>query len=92
MKELDRRLAALGRNEIDRDLNALEAAVWAKVDADAGRLRPMPTRLAAAVCAVVAILMSGAGAATAAAKARASQDVSAFAILAPMAPSTILGD
>lgn len=92
MRELDKRLAALGRTEIDHDLNALEAAVWAEVDADSGRLRPMPTRLATAVCAVVAILMSGAGAAAAAAKVRSSQDAAAFAIHAPMALSTILGD
>lgn len=92
MQELDKRLAALGRTEIDHDLNALEGAVWAKVDTDAGRLRPMPTRMAAVLCAVVAILASGTGAATAAAVARASQEATAFPIHAPMALSTILGD
>lgn len=92
MKELDKRLAALGRTEIDRDLYALEAAVWARVDANSGRLRPMPTRLATAVCVAVALLVSGAGAVTAVAEARASQDATAFAIHAPMALSTILGD
>ena len=92
MQELDKRLAALGRTEIDHALNALEGAVWAKVDADSGRLRPMPTRMAAALCAVVAILASGTGAATAAAAARAAQEATAFPIRAPLALSTILGD
>jgi len=92
VKELDKRLAALGRTEIDHDLRALEGAVWAKVDADGARLRPMPVRMAAALCAVVAILASGTGAATAAAAARASQEATVFPIHAPMAPSTIFSD
>jgi hypothetical protein len=92
VKELDQRLAALGRTEIDHDLRALEGAVWARVDADGARLRPMPTRMAAAVCAVVAVLASGTGAVTAAAATRASQEVTAFLIHAPMAPSTIFSD
>lgn len=93
MQELDSHLAALGRTEIDRDLSGLEGEVWAKIDAHAGRsLQPMPTRMAAAVCSVVAILASGAGVATAAATARVQHEVSAFAIYAPLAPSSILSD
>lgn len=92
MQELDKRLAALGRTEIDHNLNALERAVWAKVDANAGRLRPMPTRMAATLCAVVAILAAGTGAAAAAAIAQTAPDATAFPIRAPLALSTILGD
>lgn len=93
MQELDSHLAAVGRTEIDHDLEALEGAVWAKVDELAGRsLQPMPTRMAAAVCFVAAILASGAGAATAVATARAPDGLAAFAIHAPLAPSSILSD
>ncbi len=90
MKDLDRRLAELGRTEIDHDLHALESAVWAKVDTRASNLRPMPNRVATAICAVTALLASLAGGATAAASGRTAPEPMAFAIQAPSAPSTIL--
>ena len=90
MKDLDRRLAALGHVEIDRDLSRLERDVWAKIDTRAG-LRPMPRRLAAALCCAIAALASGAGAGAAAASAGAPSE-HAFAVDAPLALSSLLYD
>ncbi len=90
MQELDRRLAELGRTEIDHDLHALESAVWAKVSMRTSSLRPMPNRVATAICVATALLVSLAGGATAAASLRANPEPMAFAIQAPSAPSTIL--
>jgi hypothetical protein len=89
--DLDRHLAALGRAEIDHDLNALESAVWGRIDAQSRRsLRPMPTGVAASICALMALLASIAGVATAAA-ARTMPEPTAFTVEAPLAPSTALG-
>ena len=91
MHELDCHLAALGRAEIDHDLKALESAVWAKIDARSRRsLRPMPTGVAASICAGMALLASLAGVATAAA--RTESQTTVFTVQAPLAPSTVLGD
>ncbi len=90
MKDLDRRLAALGHTEIDHDLSALESAVWASVDARG--LRPMPNRMAIALCAGIAMLSSGLGAATAAAAANMPLQSTLFTIHPATAPSTILGE
>lgn len=93
MKELDRRLAILGRSEIDYDLRALESDVWRKVDARAIRgFRPMPNRMVAAFYAGAALFAALGGAATATAAAHAPSLAAAFAIHATWAPSTILGD
>lgn len=93
MGEINRRLAALGRTEIDHDLDGLESAVWARVDGrKPGSFLPLPNRLAAATCAGMAMLASFAGASTALAMDRAQAETGAFAIRAPLAPSTALGD
>ncbi|PZO50094.1 MAG: hypothetical protein DCF16_13585, partial [Alphaproteobacteria bacterium] len=80
VKDLDRRLAELGRTEIDHDLYAMESAVWAKVATRASKLRPMPNRVATAICAATALLATLAGGATAAASGRATPEPMAFAI------------
>ncbi len=87
MKDLDRRLAALGDLGSRPDLSGLESAVWADVDARA--LRPMPTRFAVMLFVLTALAASGAGATAAAAKVRSPQSV--FAIHPATAPSTLLG-
>lgn len=93
MNELDRRLAALDRAEIDHDLEALDSAVWGKIDARArGSLRPMPIGMAASICASMALLASLAGVATAATAGRTALETSAFGVESPMALSTILSD
>jgi hypothetical protein len=88
VKDLDRRLAALGDLGSRPDLSGLESAVWTDVDARA--LRPMPGRVALTLSVVAALAASGAGAAAAAATARESPQ-SVFAIHPATAPSTILG-
>jgi len=88
VKDLDRHLANLGHLEVEHDLGGLESAVWAEIDARV--LRPMPSRIAIALCALAALTASGVGAATAAATAQTSPQ-SVFAIHPPTAPSTILG-
>lgn len=91
VRDLDRRLAALGRVDIDRDLSTLERGVWTQIDANArGGLAPLPARLAAGVCALVALAASAAGA-TAATIQASPPPQSAFAVEAPLAPSTALG-
>lgn len=90
MKDLDRRLAALGRVDMDHDLSGLEREVWARIDARAV-LRPMPRRLAAALCLVLAAMtsMAGLGVAAASTASMSRQIVSADA---PFAPAVLLSD
>ena len=88
MKDLDRRLAALGRVEIDRDLKDLERDVWARIDA----LRPLPKRWAAALCCGAAMIVSMTGASVAVAASNGPVHADAFNIDAPLAPSTLLAD
>lgn len=93
MNELDRRLAALSRTEIAYDLHGLENAVWTRIDARAQlSFRPLPTRLAAATCAGIAMMTSLAGVATASNGGRVTVETVAFAVHAPLALSTILTD
>jgi len=89
VKDLDRRLAALGRVEIDRDLTRLERDVWARIDARA-TLRPMPRRLAAALCLGAAVLASTAGAGVAAASAGAKGEI--VSAQAPFAHAVLLSN
>ena len=88
MKDLDRRLAALGDLGRQPDLSGLESAVWADVDARASQ--QMPTRFAVMLCALTALIASGAGAAVAAANVQRAPS-SVFAIHQEIAPSTLLG-
>lgn len=88
MKDLDRRLAALGDLGRQPDLSGLESAVWADVDAHV--FRQMPTRFAVILCVLTALTASGAGVATAAANVPRSPQ-SVFAIHPEIAPSTLLG-
>lgn len=88
VKDLDRRLAALGDLGRQPDLSGLESAVWADVDARA--IRQMPTRFAVMLCALTALTASGAGVAAAAANVQRSPQ-SVFAIHPDIAPSTLLG-
>ncbi len=91
MSDLDQKLAALGRADVDRDLRGLEDAVWARIDVRGARgLPPMPRRLAATMCAATALAASMAGAAAAAALQAPHPATSAFAIETPWAPSTAL--
>jgi hypothetical protein len=91
VNEFDRRLAALGRTEIDHDLSGIEDAVWARINAqDRCGLRPMPRLMASALCAGIALVSSLAG--EVAAASQSSPQPLAFAIEAPLGPSTILGD
>lgn len=87
MKDLDRRLAALGQAEIDRDLLALETDVWRKVDAVRAPSATNP--IVAGVGATVALIAWAAGV-VAATAAPSYADSSAFAIHARYAPSTVL--
>jgi hypothetical protein len=89
VRELDRRLKALGRAEADRDLSGLEAAVWAKIDGGS-RLPALPHRLAASLCVSAAFFALALGAAAGLAHARPQPGV--FSVQAPLAPSTILID
>ncbi|GIK49806.1 MAG: hypothetical protein BroJett013_25030 [Alphaproteobacteria bacterium] len=91
MKDLDRRLAALGRVEIDRDLGCLERDVWRRIDAQAA-LRPLPRRWMAALCCGAAMIFSVTGASLAVAAASGPVHAEAFSLHAPLAPSTLLAD
>jgi hypothetical protein len=91
VKDLDRRLAALGRVEVDRDLRNLEREVWAKIDAPVA-LRPLPRRWEAALCFGIAAIFSVTGASVAVAAARGPVHAEAFNLHAPLAPSTLLAD
>ena len=88
VKDLDHRLLALGDLPVDHDLSDLEDAVWAKVDDH--RPRPVPSWLAMAVFALVALTASALGAATAGTV--RTSPLSVFAIHPPTAPSTMLGE
>ena len=92
LNALERRLAALGRTEIDHDLTDLERAVWEMVDARSVLLPPMPNSIAIVLCGALAILSGGAGATFGAASARPHAILVAFAIAAPLTPSTILDE
>lgn len=91
MKDLDHRLAALGRTEIDRDLGELEGEVWTRIDARSA-LSPIPQRWAALLCCSLAAIASMTGASVAAATEKAPPQVTAFNIHSPLAPSTLLAD
>jgi hypothetical protein len=87
MRELDRRLRALGPVEADRDLSGLEAAVWARIDGSA-RLPALPRRAALVLCASAAFFALAFGTAAGLAHARPQPEI--FTAHAPLAPSTIL--
>lgn len=91
MKDLDHRLAALGRVELDRDLGDLERDVWDQIDAKAA-LRPLPRRWAAALCCGAAAIFSVTGASVAVAAVSGPVHAEVFNVHAPLAPSTLLAD
>ena len=90
MKDLDRRLAALGRVDIDHDMSGLENDVWARVNVEArAAWTPLPKQFALAACALVAVTASVAGLEIGAAEAAAAP-APVFDLHHPLAPSTVL--
>lgn len=88
MKDIDRRLAALGDRAPTPDLTGLESAVWTAIDA--GDHRRASVGVALAFYILAAVTVSGAGAAMATASSRHAPP-SVFAIHPAGALSTILG-
>lgn len=88
MKDIDRRLAALGDSAPTPDLTGLESAVWAAIDA--GDHTNASVRIALAFYILAAVTISGVGAGMATASSR-HEPPSVFAVHPAGALSTILG-
>jgi hypothetical protein len=90
--QLDRALASLKAESLDRRLDQLEPVVWARIEAarqgrDATSLF-LPVRAAAVVAALVfGVALGGVGAGEARAE---RQEVAVFSLDARLAPSTLL--
>jgi hypothetical protein len=90
VKDLDRRLTALGRVDIDHNLSGLEKDVWVRADAKRrAALAPLPKQIALAACAFIAATASIAGLEVGAAQAAAAP-APVFDLHNPLAPSTAL--